>query len=289
MLTRRRFVKLLGGAAALAAAPLPIGCGDNLHETRGIFFDENAWAAIDIATGFILPGDRAARDSMAVRYIDTLLAAFTVDPPAIFAGGPFSGRTAFPDAHGNPTAQFPDNNFAQFLPLSRVQDIAWRIRIFGSAATPGGDFNDAVLGPTTGLQAIYLGGIQALDDAAHEVMAHWPFRLLQPDDQSRVLDTVADQLPDFWNALVNHTLEGTFCAPEYGGNVLTIGWHLVDYDGDSAPLGHATYDATADAYVDRSDEPTSQPSPGDVTETFDTDIINALTVAAIGSGGMRFF
>ena len=282
-------MKLLGGAAALAAAPLPIGCGDNLHEARGVFFDEHAWATIDIATGFILPGDRAARDSMAVRYIDTLLAAFTVDPPAIFAGGPFSGRTAFPDAHGAPTSQFPTNNVAEVLPLSRVQDIAWRMRIFGSAATPGGDFNDAVLGPTTGIQALYTTGIQALDAAANQVRANWPFRYLEADDQSRILDTVADALPAFWTTLVEHTLEGTFCAPEYGGNALTIGWHMVDYDGDSAPLGHATYDITTGAYVDRKDEPTTQASPGAITETFDPDIINVLTVAAIGSGGKRFF
>ena len=282
-------MKLIGGAAALAAAPLPFGCGDNIYEPRGIFFDEHAWATIDIATGFILPGDRMARDAMAVRYIDTLLAAFTVDPPAIFAGGPFSGRTAFPDAHGQPTTQFPSDDFAQFLALSRVQEIAWRVRIFGSPATAGGDFNDAVLGPTTGLQALYLDGIQRLDDVANEMQQYKQFRFLAPDDASRALDTVADDKPDFWDALVNHTLEGTFCAPEYGGNALAIGWQGTNYDGDSAPLGHAVFDETTGAYVDRADEPTSQPSPGDVTETFDPDIIDALTIAAIGSGGMRFF
>jgi hypothetical protein len=103
------------------------------------------------------------------------------------------------------------------------------------------------------------------------------------------LDTVASEKPEFWQALVEHTLEGTFGAPEYGGNQYLSGWHLAGYDGDSAPLGHAIYDEDAGAYVDRADQPTAQPSPGHVTEDFDPEILNLLTVAAIGSGGKRFF
>ena len=49
MITRRRFVKLVGGAAALAA--LPIGCGDNDAQVRGLFFDAHQWATIDLVTG----------------------------------------------------------------------------------------------------------------------------------------------------------------------------------------------------------------------------------------------
>src|SRR5450755_2521268 len=84
--TRRGFVKLVGTGAVLAA------CGDNIRLTRGVFLDERGYETIDIATGIIFPG---ARDAQAVRYIDTLLAAFEVAPPAIFASGPYSGRTAF--------------------------------------------------------------------------------------------------------------------------------------------------------------------------------------------------
>ena len=89
-------------------------------------------------------------------------------------------------------------------------------------------------------------------------------------------------------SLVNHTLEGTYGAPEYGGNAKLVGWTTTRYDGDSAPLGHSAYDASIDAYVDRADQPTSSATPGAATETFDTDVLNTLTVAAIGSGGMRF-
>ena len=108
-------------------------------------------------------------------------------------------------------------------------------------------------------------------------------------DQGLALDTVASDAPAFYQALVEHTLEGTFAAPEYGGNTRLSGWQLTRYDGDSSPLGHSQYVAALDAYVDRADQPTSQPSPGDTREDFDDDILDLLTVAAIGSGGKRFF
>jgi hypothetical protein len=293
MLTRRRFVKVLGGAAAIATLPIgATGCGDNDHLARGRFLDQRQWRTIDLATGIILPSapdQIGAREANAVGYIDGLLAAFDVTPPAIFAAGPFSGRAAIPDSHGAPTKQFPADDFARFLPLSRVQDIAWRVRLFGSAQTAGGGFNDAVLGATTGWRALYRDGIARLDRAAATIHAHYTFDLLEPADQSLALDTVAADVPAFWQALVEHTLEGTFAAPEYGGNRYTLGWRFTEYDGDSAPLGHAFFDESTGAYVDRADQPTSQPSPDALTEAFDDEVIQVLTIAALGSGGKRFF
>ena len=284
MLTRRGFVKLVGGAVAMVS--LPLGCGDNLAPTvNGRFFDADAWRTIEAATEVLLPG---ARDAQAVRYIDTLLSAFDVDPPAIFAGGPFSGRTPFPDAHGAPSTELPDNAFAAFTPLSRVQEIAWRMRIYGSAATPGAAFNDAVLGETVGWRDAYTAGIARLDAVAAEI-AGTTYRALAAADQQAALDRVASDQPAFYQALLAHTIEGTFAAPEYGGNAALAGWQAARWDGDSAPLGHAVYDATIDAYVDRVDQPTSTATPGDAREAFDDDVIALLTVASVGSGGKRFF
>ncbi len=288
MLTRRGFVKLVGGTTALAS--FGFGCGDNLELTRGVFFDEHAWATIDIATGLLLPGADGARDCVAVRYIDTLLSAFDSPIPAIFAAGPYSGRTPFPDDHGQPTKTFPTNDFARYLPLPRLQELAWRIRIFGSAATAGGDFNDAMLGATKGWRDLYTAGVAQLDVVAMTLEANTPFRfLLDPANQELALDTVASDLPEFYRALTDHTIEGTFAAPEYGGNDTLRGWRLAKYDGDSAPRGHAVYDASLDAYIDRSDQPTTQPSPGAVSEDFSDDVIALLTISALGTGGKRFF
>jgi hypothetical protein len=189
-----------------------------------------------------------------------------------------------------PTQQFPNNAFTTFLPLSRVKEIAWRMRLYGSATTAGGTFNDALLGPTPGWRDVYAKGIDLLDAQAMIIRTNTPYRLLtDPSDQQEALDAVASDYPPFWDALLQHTLEGTFGAPEYGGNLYTHGWRLAKFDGDSSPRGHATYDDSIGDYVDRSDQPTTQPTPGDVTEDFDTDIVNLLTVAALGSGGKRFF
>jgi hypothetical protein len=294
VLTRRRFVKLIGGAAALAALPLPSGCGDNDHPIRGVFFDEHQWATIDLVTDYIVPSDgesAGARETMAVRYIDGLLAAFEFFPekPHIWGGGPFSGREPYPTTHGEMGTLFPTGEFASFLALPRVREIAWRMRVYGSANTPGGDFNDALLGETEGWRHMYADAIERLDAGAYEVAAHATWRELGPDDRSTVLYTVASDFPVWWQAITEHTLEGMFSAPEYGGNNVLTGWKLASYDGDSSPLGHSYYDASFGDYRDRADQPTSQPSPGAVSEDFDEEVINTLTVAAIGSGGKRFF
>jgi gluconate 2-dehydrogenase gamma chain len=283
VITRRRFVKLVGGAAALAA--LPVGCGDNATVTSGLYFDHHQWVTIDLVTGFIVPSDgegAGAREAKAVRYIDRLLASFE-GGAGIYAGGPFSGRVPYPTTAGTASNVFPPASFGKFLPLSRVHEIAWRMRIYGSAQTPGGDFNDALLGPRPGWRQMYRDAITLLDAGTT------PWRFLDVGDQSTILYTVATELPDWWQAIVEHTLEGMFAAPEYGGNDGLSGWDLAQYDGDSAPLGHAYYDKTIDAYRDRADQPTSQPSPGAQTEDFSPEVLDELTVAAIGSGGKRFF
>jgi hypothetical protein len=288
MFTRRGFVKLVGGAAAAATLP---ACGDNLHLPSGGFLDAHMWRTIDAATGVIIPGttlEPGAQQCMAVRYIDGLLSAFTVDPPRIFGGGPASGREPFADAHGRATRTFPEQSFGARLPLSRVREIAWRIRLFGSAATPGGTFNDALLGETVGLRKHYVDGVRALDVAANEVDAHHLYVQLDAPGRALALDVVASREPEFYRALVEHTLEGMFAAPEYGGNEYLQGWDLAQYDGDSVPFGHATFDVTTQAYVDREDQPTSQPSPGAVTESLTPEVVQILTIAAVGSGGKRF-
>jgi hypothetical protein len=286
LLTRRRFVKLVGAGAAIASVPWAAGCGDDLPPPpRGRFFDEPQWATIDAATEQVLPGASAA---MAVRYIDRLLGAFDVSPPTIFAGGPASGRTPLPTATGAPSANFPADAFEAFLPLSRVRAIAWRMRIFGSRATHGGDFNDAIVGPTRGWRDIYAAGIAALDDAAALIAHGARFVDLADADRLTALSDADGAVPGFADLLAAHTIEGVFAAPEYGGNADLRGWQLARWDGDSVPLGHAFYDPAAGVYRDRADQPTSAPTPGDTVEDFDPDVIQLLTIAALGSGGMKF-
>jgi hypothetical protein len=143
-------------------------------------------------------------------YIDGLLGAFTADPPRIWAGGPFSGR-AGGEAH-----------FAEFLPLSRAEELAWRTRIEGSRGDPAREFN----GPVVGWQAQYRDGLAALGrDFADQ----------PPDEQDRRLGAHSV----FKQVLYRHACEGAYSAPEYGGNRDTAGWRAIGFPGDVQPRGYS--------------------------------------------------
>lgn len=126
-------------------------------------------------------------------YVDGLLDAFADDPPRIFAAGPHSGRRG-----GEP-------GYQRFLPLSRVQELAWRPRI-------------------AEWQERYRAGIDALGA---------DFAEIDPDEQDARLASEAD----FTGLLYEHACEGMYAAPEYGGNRDLAGWRLADWPGDVTPRG----------------------------------------------------
>jgi hypothetical protein len=142
-------------------------------------------------------------------YIDGLLGAFLVDPPRIWAGGPFSGRAG------------GEARFARFLPLGRGEELAWRTRIEGSQGRPEREFN----GPVVGWQARYRDGLAALGG---------DFPTVAPEEQDRRLD--AD--PEFKQLLFEHACEGAYGAPEYGGNRDGAGWVAIGFPGDVQPRGY---------------------------------------------------
>ena len=144
-----------------------------------------------------------------VDYVDTLLAAFTFDPPRIHAGGPFSGR------HGG------EASFAAFLPLSRLEELAWRTRIEGSQGDPAREVN----GPVVGWQERYRSGLAALGP---------DFAAVDPEEQDRRL--AAD--PEFRVLLHEHTCEACYGDPVYGGNRDGAGWRAIRFAGDVQPRGY---------------------------------------------------
>jgi Gluconate 2-dehydrogenase subunit 3 len=142
-------------------------------------------------------------------YIDTLLGAFTFTPPRIWAGGPYSGR-----AGGEPS-------FGQFMALSRVEELAWRTRIEGSAGIAEREFN----GPVVGWQERYRTGLATLGaDFADQAV----------EEQDRRLDLD----PAFKHLVYQHACEGAYGAPEYGGNRATAGWRAIEFEGDVQPRGY---------------------------------------------------
>jgi hypothetical protein len=148
-------------------------------------------------------------------YIDVLLGAFSFDPPRIWAGGPTSGR------HGGGAA------FADFHPLSALDELAWRMRIEGSCGRPEREFN----GPVIGFQQRYREGLAQLGA---------DFVTAEPAEQETRLRSLAD----FTDLLYGHVCEGMYGAPEYGGNRDGSGWRAIGFDGDVQPRGWTDEEVT---------------------------------------------
>ena len=269
LLSRRQLIRALGGAAALVSIGLP-GCGDNLHPSSGPFTDPQRRALAAFADVIIPPDDEPGGAALgAVAYIEGLLAAFDAMPPAIFANGPFSGRTPF--ANGT----VPPNDFASFVELDRVAEAAWRLRVFGSAGLPNGAPNEAKLGAVPSLADQIKVGL----DAAIALRGTGIDKLA-PDELANLFDAQDDA----WKALmIDLVAEAAFCAPEYGGNVDLAGWKLCHFEGDSQPLGYSQFNGTS--YVERPDAPLTTANPGADPEPIDKDVEDLMKIVVAFLGG----
>src|SRR6266849_7615846 len=273
LLGRRQFLKGLGVLLAALAAPVT-GVRRAWAAARGRFFTGHEFATVQALCDRIIPADRdpGARALGAAHYIERLLTAFDHRVPLVFAGGPFSNRNPFPDNDdGTPSRRRPRNAFRHFIPLTRVQELRWRAELFGSAAVPGADFNDAALGPLKGLRDIYRDGIAQMNQLA-ETMKGAPFAELASADQDEVF-AAADSMrvgldprrgSAFIDLLIQHTLEGCFAVPEYGGNRHSQGWRMIGLEGDDQPLGYSIFSLQTNGYNERPDHPMSTPNPDEV-------------------------
>ena len=177
------------------------------------YFDAADRSVIDAAADRLIPptpdGHPGAAALGVADYIDGLLNAFAVDPPRIWAGGPFSGRAG--GEHG----------FTTFLPLSPLEELAWRTRIEGSRGIPERER----MGPVVGWQHQYRSGI---DDLGPDFVA------ADPEEQDRRL--AANE--EFRHLLYEHIVEGAYAAPEYLGNRDLAGWRAIEFPGDIQPRGY---------------------------------------------------
>jgi hypothetical protein len=174
-----------------------------------------------------------------------------VAPPQTGSGSGASARTTTVDA-------YPPDFFSEFSPPSRLHALSWRIRMLGAGAVPEAAQNPLATSlPETDLQTKYRNGVASLESLSQSNYGK-AFVDLTVDQQARILDK-ADAT--FRLVLTYHTVEGMLCAPEYGGNRDRLGWQLVGFDGDSQPLGYATYDESLGTYRERVDKPNSGPNP----------------------------
>jgi hypothetical protein len=178
-----------------------------------VWFTDAEYAILRAACSQMMPSDQGApgaEEADVANYIDTYLGAFTFDPPRIWAGGAFSGRMG------------GDARFANFHRLSRLDELAWRMRLEGSQGIPEREFN----GPVVGLQERYRQGLAALGEDFTQVDGKEQRRRLRADEE-------------FCELLHGHCCEGMYGAPEYGGNKDGVGWAYLGRAGDVQPRGYS--------------------------------------------------
>ena len=207
--------------AALAARLHRVASAD--HARR--FFTPHQAAVVEDATARIAPGPQddpaekghpGAREADVTGYIDTMLAALADLGDSTDAADDLRGRSVEQPAHLGPG---PDG------PLRRPG--------------PGGQ-DRLAQAPDRAGRTSTTKGIEALDK-----LAGGDFTQAGQDKQDKILAT--QSVSTFTSLLFEHTIEGLYASPEYGGNRGRSGWKEIGFPGDIQPRGY-----TADE-VERSD------------------------------------
>ena len=84
----------------------------------------------------------------------------------------------------------------------------------------------------------YRSGLSAVDSYAR-ASGGAPFAQLSTSQQDAVLNDMEKNVATgftpnastFFNLVLTHTIQGTFCDPYYGGNANFVGWDLIGYPG----------------------------------------------------------
>ena len=271
--------------AAPQAAPAPSAAKTTTPPPpKPAYFSADDAGVLNALADAVLPPDDVPGGGTLglVGYLEKLLTAFDATPPAIFAGGPFSGREAVPLPSGGPSKVFPSDEFSSFLPLDRVQTKAWKLRIFGSKGVTGGGPNDAITGPVIGLRDAVATAIQ---QAKAAMPPNVTTRQLTQDEKTSMLSGL-DRVT--LSTFIELVLEASFSAPEYGGNPKLAGWDLCYFEGDSQPLGYSWFDETTGAYTEDPQHPVSTPSPGPDPMPLDASTEKTLTIVINALGGTVF-
>lgn len=286
---RRRFVRLLVLGAGTAVLPLACQPGPGDPEPLPLvpplpgYFSEDERRLLAGLADYVLPPDDLPGGAAlgTVTYLEQLLTAFDHDPPRLFAEGPLSDRNPIPSPDGTPSERRPDNGFLRFLPLSRTQELAWRLSLYGSAGVPGGGPNDAVLGPVLGLRQLYA---ETLEQARGQLSR--PIAELTADDIVALWPQLSEQ---FRADFPSRVIEAAASLPEYGGNLDRQGWQILHTHGDTMPYGFTPYDALAGRYRPHPSEPFSQRDPRPDPDPIDSDLRLHLEFIVAGVGGKKFY
>jgi gluconate 2-dehydrogenase gamma chain len=109
----------------------------------------------------------------------------------------------------------------------------------GAAEAGAAHYIDRALGGAlASSRPAYIAGLAAVESHARR-LKDAPFVSLSPADQDAVLTEMERNAAPgftpnsaaFFDLLRNHTIQGTFCDPYYGGNANFAGWDLIGYPG----------------------------------------------------------
>ncbi|MDQ3524718.1 MAG: gluconate 2-dehydrogenase subunit 3 family protein, partial [Chloroflexota bacterium] len=186
-----------------------------------LFFNEAESEMVEAITARILPGtpdDPGAREAGVVYYIDRELAGtnqgYTVKT---YTQGPYTSVT---EDQASVEATSRTDTY-QVVPVREADVSRYG---YQSILTP---------------QELYRRGLESLAAYAESEYGD-SFSALTEDQQDAIVEAlVADEAPgfdapsgsQFFTMLRNHTIEGMFSDPLYGGNRDMVGWRLVGYPG----------------------------------------------------------
>lgn len=177
------------------------------------------------------PDDWSAADAGAIEYIEQLLNALSDGGnPKIYAHGPQRSR------------------YAEFEPLPLAKLSGWHAE-------------------TLRLRTLYAEGADELNRLARGPLAllQGDFSALPAPAQIGILELLDLENTPFFQTLFNHTMEGVYGHPVYGGNRDYIAWNEFCYEGDvhgvRYPNGHdpAATDRPWDQFGGYTPEEIAQP------------------------------
>jgi gluconate 2-dehydrogenase gamma chain len=129
-------------------------------------------------------------------------------------------------------------------------------RIFPTTSTPGAteagavNYVERLLAEAyPEFAPLYRSGCRALDRHAKRRFGKGFLRIAAAEQDAVLADFEAGRVPgfgrasEFFETLLNHTMEGVLGEPAYGGNRSLVGWRLVGFPGHQ--FGYA------DPYIDR--------------------------------------
>jgi gluconate 2-dehydrogenase gamma chain len=219
-------VTVLDGRSAQAqdatpAAP-PDHAGMAATEDRAIaFFNIHEAATVDAIVSRIIPGDAddpGAHEAGVVFYIDQMLGGANLGYALkTYTQGPFPVVTE----ETMPVEAVSIRDIYDYVPIAAEQ-----LSRYGY---------QSVLSP----QEVYRRGLEYVDAYAQSLFQK-NFIEVTPEQQDQILTDMADDKATtfegpsgsgFFMQLRNHTIEGMFSDPMYGGNRDLVGWKLIGYPG----------------------------------------------------------